>query len=180
MDNPTLEYIIKQKNEGQIILRKAGFIGALFLIFISLLALILNIFSPFLFLPFILLDAALCALIFFIAWRFFCVEYEITFGSGEINITTIYGRSVRKRLTSIDVNSLIEVGYYDDEAYERLCRASLKKNYICVSSMAAPVIYYALFDEEKERCILYFEADERAIKYLKLNNSGALRAGNIK
>ena len=180
MDSPTLEYIVKQKNEGEIIIKKLGFLCALLLLFISLLALILNLAAPTFFIPFVLLDVALCAMIFFAVWRFFCVEYEIVFGGGEINLTVIYGRSTRKRLTTIQVNSLIEVGIYDNDAYEKLCRASLKKNYICVSSMAAPVMYYALFDEGKERCIIYFEADERAIKYLKMNNSSALRAGNIK
>jgi hypothetical protein len=57
---------------------------------------------------------------------------------------------------------------------------SLRKNFICVSSLSAPTIYYAIVDIEKDRSVIYFEADERAIKYLKQQNSAAARAGNIK
>ena len=46
--------------------------------------------------------------------------------------------------------------------------------------MSAEVIYYAVFDEGKDRCVLYFEADDRAIKYIRQQNFGAIRAGNIK
>jgi hypothetical protein len=101
-------------------------------------------------------------------------------GGGEISLTIIYGKGLRRRMTSIPINSLSEVGIYDDAAYEKLCASSLNKNYVCVSSMAAPTVYYALFDEGKDRCVLYFEADDRAIKYLRQQNSSALRAGNIK
>ena len=96
-----------------------------------------------------------------------------------MNVTVIYGKSIRRRLLSLEINSLSEFGYYDDAAYEKLCRTSLSRNFICVSSLAAPVIYYAIFDYKKERSVLYFEADERAIKYLKQQNSTAARAGNI-
>ncbi len=180
MENPTLEYIIKQKNEGKVILRKAGFILGILMLFISLAVLILNLFAPALYLPFILLDLALCAMAFFIAWRFFFLEYEIILSGGDISLTVIYGKSIRRRLALIPIDSLSEVGIYDDGAYEKLCRASLQKNYVCVSTMAAPTVYYALFEEKKERCVLYFETDERGLAYLKQKNSGALRAGNIK
>ena len=180
MESPTLEYIIKQKNEGKVVMKKLLFILGVLLLFVSLAVLLLNLFAPVLYLPFILLDLALCAMIFFIAWRFFSVEYEIILSGGDISLTVIYGKSVRKRLAIIPINSLSELGVYDDTAYERLCRASLQKNYLFVSSMAAPTIYYAIFEEGKERCVLYFETDERGINYLKQKNSSAARAGNIK
>ena len=180
MESPTLEYIVKQKNEGRVIAKKVGLILSIVLIFFIFLILILNLSAPLLHIPFILLDIAFCAMVAFVVWRFVCVEYEIVFSGGEISLTLIYGKGLRRRLAHIPINSLSEVGLYDDAAYEKLCSASLQKNYVCVSSLSAPVIYYALFDEGKDRCVLYFEADERAIKYLRQQNSSALRAGNIK
>lgn len=180
MEAPTFEYIIKQKNEGRVIAKKVALIGAVILLFVILASVILNLFAPLLHLPFLLLDAAFCAMVAFILWRFVCIEYEIVIGGGEITLTLIYGKGIRKRLTSIPISSLLEVGIYDDGAYERLCASSLQVNYVCVSTMAADVIYYALFDQGRDRCVLYFEADERAIKYLRQQNSSALRAGNIK
>ncbi len=180
MEAPTLEYIIKRKNEGRVIAKKVVLILGIILLFAILMIVILNLSAPLLHIPFLLLDAALCAMIAFIAWRFVCIEYEIVMGGGEITLTVIYGKGLRRGITSIPINSLLEVGIYDDAAYERLCNASLRKNYVFVSTMSAPVIYYALFDEGNDRCVLYFEADERAIKYLRQQNSAALRAGNIK
>ena len=179
METSTLEYIIKQKNEGRVIAKKAAIIVAVILLFIILAIVILNLSVPLLHIPFLLLDAALCAMVAFIVWRFVCIEYEIVIGGGEIALTLIYGKGIRKKLAVIPISSLCEVGIYDDTAYERLCSVSLQKNYVCVSTMAAPVIYYALFDEGRDRCVLYFEADERVIKYIRQQNSSALRAGNI-
>ena len=180
MESPTLEYIIMQKNEGTVIAKKVSLILGIILLFSILGAVIVNLSAPLLYIPFFLLDAAFCAMVLFVTWRFLCIEYEIVMGGGEITLTVIYGKGLRRRLTSIPTSSLYEVGLYDDAAYEKLCASSLQKNYVCVSSLSAPVIYYALFDEGKDRCVLYFEADERAIKYLRQQNSSALRAGNIK
>ena len=180
MESNALEYIIKQKNEGKVILKKVAVVLGVILLFFIFAVVILNLSVPLLHIPFLVLDLALCAMAFFIAWKFVCIEYEIILCGGEITITTIYGKNVRKRLASVTVSDLSEVGLYDDAAYEKLCSLALRKNYICVSSLAAPVIYYALFDEGRDRCVLYFEADERAIKYLKSQNPSAIRAGNMK
>ena len=180
MEYSPLEYIIKQKNEGNVALKKAAVIASALLLFILLLIVILNLTAPLLHSPFILLDLVFCIMAFIIAWQFVNVEYEIIMSSDTIELTVIYGKRFRKRLSSIPINSLGEVGLYDDAAYEKLCASSLKKNYICISSLSAPIIYYALFDEDGQRCVLYFEADERAIKHIKRQNPGAIRAGNIK
>ncbi len=180
MENTTLEYIVKRKNDGSVIRNKAFAIFGYIFLFVTLALLIINVFAPLLHIPFLLLDGAFCAMVAFISWRFLCVEFEIVIGGGELTLTKLYGKSIRRRMTSIPLNSINEIGIYDDAAYERLCAASLKKDYIAVSSMSAPVIYYALFDEEKDRCVLYFETDERGIKRLKTENPSALRKGNIK
>ena len=180
MENTTLEYIIKRRNEGVVIRNKIlAVIGYVF-IFVTFMFLIFKLSPPLLHIPFLLIDAAFCAMVAFISWRFLCVEYEIVIGGGELSLTTLYGRSIRRRNTSVTLNSIIEVGCYDDSAYEKLCALSLQKNYFAVSSMAAPTVYYALFDEGKDRCVLYFELDERGMKRLKQENPGAFRKGNIK
>ncbi len=180
MESSQLEYIIKRKNEGSLLASRIGLIITYALLFLILAVLIISLSPPILQIPFILLDAAFCAMVIFVTWRFVCPEYELIFGGGEVNITVIYGKSVRKRLLSLPINALYEFGLYDDAVYEKLCNLSIQKNYVCVSSLSAPVIYYALFDIGKERSVIYFEADERAIKYLKQQNSAAARAGNIK
>lgn len=180
MESQVLEYIIKRKNEGALLATKIALIVGYVLLFLVLAMVILNFSPAILHIPFFLLDAAFCALIAFVSWKFTSLEYEIVFGGGEINITVIYGKSIRHRLISCATNSLLEFGYYDYAAYEKLCNMSLRKNFICVSSLSAPTIYYAVVDIGKDRSVIYFEADERAIKYLRQQNSAAARAGNIK
>ena len=180
MESQVLEYIVKCKNEGTLLWRRITLIIGYILLFIILAIVILSLSPALLHIPFLLLDAAFCALVIFISWRFVCPEYELVLGGGEICVTVIYGKSFRHRLLSLPINSLLEFGYYDDTAYKKLCGLSLQRNYVCVSSLSAPTIYYALFDVGKERAVLYFETDERGIKYLRQQNSAAARAGNIK
>ena len=176
----TLEYIIKQKNEGKVLIKKICAALCYVLLF-AVLAWVIGAFSaPLLQIPFLLVDVIFCAMTAYVSWRFLCVEYELVFSGGEMSATVIYGRSIRKRGMSVAINALVEVGIYDDGAYERLSGMSLQKNYIYVSSMSAETIYYAIFDDGKDRCVIYFEADERAIRLIKQSNSGAVRAGNIK
>ena len=176
----TLEYIIKQKNEGRVLIKKIS-ASLCYVLLFAVLAWVIGAFSaPLLQIPFLLVDFIFCAMTAYVTWRFLCVEYELVFSGGELSTTVIYGKSIRRRGMSVAINALIEVGIYDDGAYGRLSGMSLQKNYIYVSSMSAETIYYAIFDDDKERCVAYFEADERAIRLIKQSNSGAVRAGNIK
>jgi len=179
MESQVLEYIIKRKAEGALLAKRISLILGYIILFLVLAIVILNFSPTVLQIPFFLLDTAFCALIAFVSWKFVCLEYEIVLGGGEMNITVIYGKSFRHRILSLPINSLIELGHYDDAAYEKLCGMSLKKNFICVSSLSAPTIYYAIVDIGKDRSVIYFEADGRAIKYLTQQNSAAARAGNI-
>lgn len=180
MDSQTLEYIIKCKNEGKVIRNKAFAIFGYAFLFVTLALLIINLCAPLLHIPFLLVDTAFCAMTAFVSWKFLCVEFEIVIGGGELTLTKLYGKSIRKRMTNIPLTSIIEIGLYDDVAYEKLCSLSLQKDYVAVSSMSAPTIYYALFDEGKDRCVLYFEIDEKGLKRLKQENPGAFRKGNIR
>lgn len=174
------EYFIKQKNEGKVLLKKTGLV---FLYIFSAVSLILATFmyaSPAVFIPLIIFIIALTAIAAFITWRFVCIEYEVIIGGGDIIFSVIYGKKTRKQLCSINIKDISEIGEYDDAAYEKINRISLQKNYICVSSLSAPRIYYALFDEDKDKCIIYFEATDKAIEILKKHNSSAFRASQLR
>ena len=107
-----------------------------------------------------------------------CVEYEVVIGGGDLLITTIYGRSIRKKAINVSVASIIEIGEYGDGAFEEISKLSLQKNYLCISSLSSPNMYYAIFDEDKDRSILYFDATGEAIALLKKYNGGAFRASD--
>lgn len=176
MAENSFEYIIKQKSEGKILLKKIALI-VLYVLFPIILAVLTVAFaSPAVFIPLFILIIALTALLAFITWRFASVEYEVIIGGGDIIITTIYGKGFRKLLLNKGINSFSEIGEYNDRAYEDICKLSLQKNYICLSSLSAENVYYAIFEEDTDQCILYFDAPDQAVALLKRHNSGAFRA----
>ncbi len=127
-------------------------------------------------LPFLVIIAAIVALAAFISWRFVCIEYEIVIRDGEITVTKIYGKSISKRVISRSLNSFSEIGEYDELSFEEISKLSLQKDHICVSSLSAPIVYYGIFEEEKERHIIYFDVTEKAAELLKKLNPSAFRA----
>lgn len=176
MSDNSYEYIIKQKNEGKVLLKKIALI-VLYLLFPIILSILTVAFaSPAVFIPLFLLIIAITALLAFITWRFSCVEYEVIIGGGDILFTAIYGKGFRKQILNKGINSFFEIGEYDDRAYEMISKISIQKNYICLSSLSADSIYYALFEEDKDQCIVYFDAPEKAVELLKKHNAGAFRA----
>lgn len=174
MDN-TYEYIIKQKAEGSALVKRILMILA-YLALAFILILFTIGFAPVeLYVPIIMLSLAFTAFIAFVTWRFVCVEFEVVIGGGDIIITTIYGRGFSKKLLNRQIGGFSEIGEYNDKAYEEISKISLQKNYLCLSSLSAPDVYYALFEDEKDQCILYFDAPEKAVELLKKNNSAAFR-----
>ena len=177
---PTSEYIVKQKNEGKVLFKKVGAICAYVLLFAVMCILILALSPELLYLPFFLMAAAFVGVVVFITWKFLSIEFEIVIGNGELRITEIYGRSITRRLVAVEIKAFSEIGEYDDAAYEHLCSLSLKKNHICISSLSAPRMYYAVFGDGNDRAVIYFETDERGLSILKQQNPTAFRAGKNK
>ncbi len=170
------EYIIKQKTEGKALAKKIGFIAGYAIVF-SFLCM-----ATFLYLPkdiYVIifpLIFALTAFIVFVTWRFTCVEYEVVISGGDMMINLLYGKGICKKLINMPVSSFSEIGVYDDAAYEEISKLSIQNNHVCISSLSAESIYYAIYEEEKERCIVYFDATEEAVELLKKLNPSAFRA----
>ena len=177
MEN-SYEYIIKQKAEGAALVKRIVLACSYVVLTLLLILLTIGLAPVELYVPAILIILAFVAFIVFVSWRFVCIEYEVIIAGGDMMITTIYGKGYGKRLLNRPINTFSEIGEYDDEAYEEISKLSLQKNYLCLSSLSAPNVYYALFDEEKDKCILYFDAPDRAIEILKKSNSAAFRASD--
>ena len=174
--NTSCEYIVKQKNEGKALAKKIVAVFSYALLAAILIGLIVSLSPIYFVVPFLIIAAAFVAIIIFVSWRFLCIEYEIVIAGGDLMITTVYGRSIRKRTINIGVTSIIEIGEYGDGAFEEISKLSLQKNYLCISSLSSPNMYYAIFDEDKDRAILYFDATADAITLLRKYNPGAFKA----
>lgn len=175
MSEISCEYIIKQKNEGTALYKKlAALTGS---IIIAAVASTLSMKAPLnLRLTLILISLSVSVLIAVVSLKFLCVEYEITIEHSEITVTTIYGRFYRRMNVSLALNSISEIGEYNDAAYGAISKLSLQKDYVCLSSLSAPSIFYAIFDDEKDRCIMYFDVTEKAEAILKKQIPSAFRA----
>ena len=176
MFSNTCEYIIKQKTEGKVLAKKIGFIIG-YVMICSFLCMVTLLYLPSeLYIIIFPLIFAFTAFLVFVTWRFTCVEYEIVISGGDIIITLLYGKGFSKKILNMPVNTFSEIGEYDDAAYEEISKLSLQKNHVCISSLSAPDIYYAMYEEEGERCIVYFDATKEAVELLKKQNPSAFRA----
>jgi hypothetical protein len=172
------EYIIRQKSEGAALVKKILLISAYVLIFAIPFSLALLDSSAAWFIPTILISAAADAVFIFITWRFLSLEFEFIIDVEDITVSKIWGGRIRKKIFSVPIEKISEIGLYDDAAYEEICKMSIQENHVCVSSLSAPVMYYAIYSVEKDQSIFYFEATEEAIALLKKRNSSAFRVAD--
>lgn len=170
------EYIIRQRSEGAALVKKILLISAYVLIFAVPFSIALLDSSAAWFIPTILISAAVDAVFIFITWRFLTLEFEFVIDVEDVTVSKIWGGRIRKRVFSMPIEKLTEIGLYDDAAYEAISKISIQENVVCVSSMSAPVMYYALYSSDKNLGILYFEATDEAIALLRRQNSAAFRA----
>ena len=171
------EYMIKQKAEGKFLVARI-FLIAFYVVFITTPIMLTFLYSPVKYYPFfILCTLAAGALLIFLTWRFTCIEYEVVLLSGEITLTTIYGKGFAKATLNMSISNFIEIGEYNDQAYEAIRKMSIQKDIVCMSSLSAPLVYYAIYEDDGTRIIVYFDVTEEAIEILKRENRAAFRAG---
>ena len=90
--------------------------------------------------------------------------------SGYMTFTVIYGGRSKKKKLEVCIKDMKEIAPYDEAACARLENRGLKKDYIFVSSLDAPDMYYAVFDQEGEDQVVYFEATKKALQILRFYN----------
>ncbi len=159
------EYIVKQQSEGVWRWRRLMML-ALYVVFnlAYLFAFLMTFPWAVTFLP--LLD---WVLIFF-TWRFVSPEYEYTTLSGEITFTTIWGGRTRKELFCANIRDFHKIAPYDEAAEAYVSAQKCTRDFRCMSSINAPDLYYGIFMLGEDKCVVYFEATEKALKILKYYN----------
>ena len=113
------------------------------------------------------------AMIFF-TWRFVSPEYEYSTLSGEITFTTIFGGKSRRKLFTINIRDFQKIAPYDEAAEAYVSAQKCARDFQCMSSLQAPDLYYGIFMLGEEKCVVYFEATEKALKILKYYNIGTV------
>ncbi len=160
------EYIVKQKSEGVWKWRRIMMIAVYILLPLAYLVTFVALNFPW---AITFLPLLIWAMIFF-TWRFVSPEYEYATLSGEITFTTIFGGRTRKELFKVNIKEFSKIAPYDEAAEAYVSAQKCTRDFRCMSSLQAPDLYYGIFMLGEDKCVVYFEATEKALKILKYYN----------
>lgn len=166
------EYVVKQKIEGSWRIKRMGMFAlyALFVIIWFIFGAITN------FWPLLALIPVTLWMVVFFTWRYVSLEYEYSILAGEVTVSNIYGGRSKKAILKVKIKDMSKVApWHADGADEEIKKFAPTKEYNAVSTMDSPDVYYALFTDADsgDRCVLWFEATERALKVFKYYNASA-------
>ncbi len=164
-DFNTFEFVVEERAEGRRKLTKIlgrsallAFIGAFvaftFIIKLPMLAI----------LPLLLLGLVL----YF--WKIFNCELEYSMVSGVMTFSRIYGGMKRKKVLEVTIKDFREVAPRTVDADSSLAARGVTRVYSFASHSTADDQYYALFEQDGQLCVVYFEATEKALKLLRYYN----------
>ncbi|MBQ3063439.1 MAG: hypothetical protein IJC99_01370 [Clostridia bacterium] len=168
------EFAVSQRKEGKWIAARIGLIMiyAIYVLTVLLLGLKLRLIVPLL--AFIPLTVWL---LIFITWRYVQVDYEYSIVSGTLTFTKIYGNRQRKRVFEMQLKDAVRIApLASEQEAARGAAYAPEREFIGVSSMSAPDIYFMLFElddrrnREKRRAIFYFEATAKALAICRFYN----------
>lgn len=165
------EYVVAQKVDGKLRLRRAGLI--LLYILLPITALIITMVSsigPLLAVMCTFLAIGTWMLVFF-TWRYVSIEYEYTVVSGRVTFCKIYGGRTRKKLLEMTLKSAEIIAPLSEDNRARIEEFAPEKEYSALSSRDAEDAYFALFkNNDGDRCVFYFEATARMLKICRMYN----------
>lgn len=111
----------------------------------------------------------------FFTWRYTEVEYEYSFFSGTLTVARILGGRTRRTLLEVTIRDLAAVFPYTDENVQKAEQFGAETTWLAASGMDAPDLYVALWQdrETEKKCMLCFNANEKAIKIMRYYNISA-------
>ena len=163
------EYVVTPKMTPALRLKKILFI-ALYILWgggLLIVGATVRIIAPLLaFIP-----VTLWMLVFF-TWKYTKVAYEYSFLGGELKVNRMLGEKTRRTLVTVKIRDLKAV--YPCKDFDRTeIKAFVPDRAIfAASSDDAERLVAALWkDENNKKIVLYFEADEKAMRILHYYNS---------
>ena len=161
----TFEFVVDERPEGKRKLVKflgrfalLAFIGAFvaftFIIRMPMLA---------------VLPLALLGIVLYF-WKIFNCELEYSMTSGMMTFSRIYGSMKRRKVLDLTIKDFRECAPRTAESDAKLKARGIAKTYSFASHSTAADQYYALFEQNGDLCVVYFEATEKALKILRYYN----------
>ena len=104
------------------------------------------------------------------------VEYEYSMTSGVITFTKILGGRSRRQILELTIKEMKEIRPFEEGAKEHLETLGLKNDYVLVSDIDSPDVYYAVFENDKSELeVVYFEATKKALSIFKFYNPSSTK-----
>jgi hypothetical protein len=162
----TYEIVVAQKKAGKVKGRRMLAVAGYVLFFLAIFTVLCVLHIP----QFVAILPILEWVLIFFTWRYLSQEYEYSMTSGYMTFTVIYGGRSKKKKLEVCIKDMKEIAPYDEAACARLESRNLKKDYLFISSLDAPDMYYAVFDQDGEDQVVYFEATKKALQILRFYN----------
>ena len=164
------EFVVSQKMEGKWRMRRI--IAVIGYVIFALVFFALGTTTKLLF-PLLALTPLFLWMLIFFTWRYTRPDYEITTVSNSLRFTIVYGNRTRRPQMEVEFRKMQKIAPHDEAGQAEVERFQPEKIYTAASSMQAADLYYAIWEEDKQRCVLYFEATEQLLKICKYYNSAA-------
>ena len=112
-------------------------------------------------------------MLIFFTWRYVSIEYKYETVSGNIKFYNVYGGKKKKLVLDMRIKDFKSIVPLNEENKKRIEEQSFEKTYSFVRSDRDDTDkYYATFDDSNgDKCIVYFEATQAALKIFKFYNS---------
>ena len=108
-------------------------------------------------------------------WRFTQVEYEYSFFGGSVTVCRVLGGKSRRTLTTVSLRSLSAVYPCDEQNVARIEAFGAQRSIFAASSEDSDTLYALLWNDEKNgKTVLYFDANEKALKIIRYYNASAM------
>ncbi len=171
MESQNYEKLLPQKATGRAMIPRL----CLILCYIVFFSIWLVVFIRMGFVPALLvLGLALTVLLVFVTWKYTQLEYEYAIYAGSFFVAKIYGKTKRRELLELDLKQAILIAPRTEETLAQADRMKLDSVLWAVSSPKAENIWMIVYPHgEKSSALLFFEADEEAIRLLRRENPRA-------
>lgn len=162
----TYEYVVERKNKGSGKLKPIFFIVGYVVLALGFLlfAVTSKIGAPLVALAPVALWIAV-----FLTWRYTKVEYEYSITSGILTLSEIYGGRSRKVITEFKLKDCCKIAPVSE--FGKHDEAETDVTYSALGDKDSSNAYFASYDDEKgRRCVVFFEATEKALKICRFYN----------
>ena len=164
-ENSTYEFVVQEKSEGtrrlKKVLARGGMLTIITIFVFGCFALNVPALAIF--------PLSLLGLVLYF-WKFFDVELEYSMTSGYITFTRIYGSRTKKKVLDLCIKDMQAIAPVTDDTANVLNAKGVEKSYMFASHSTADDMYYAIFEKDGRKCVVYFEATQKALQIFRFYN----------